>query len=47
MFKTLKETVLVFHVVVPGISDWDKGHKITLFAYNSNNIRDYFWTQAM
>lgn len=46
MFKTLKETVVVFHVVVPVISDQDKGHKMMHFVYNSN-IRGYFWTQAM
>lgn len=47
MFKTLKEMVIVFHMVVPGISDQDKGHKITHFVYNSNNVRGYFWTQAL
>lgn len=36
MFKTLKEMVVVFHVVVPVISDQDKGHKIMHFVYNSN-----------
>lgn len=46
MFKTLKEMVVVFHVVVPVISDQDKGHKMMHFVYNSN-IRGYFWTQAM
>lgn len=44
MFKTLKEMVVVFHMGVPGISGQEKGHKIMHFVFNSNNIRDYFWT---
>lgn len=47
MFKTLKEIVVVFNMMVLGTSGQDKGHKIIHFVsiYDLNNIRDYFWTQ--
>lgn len=47
MFKALKEIVVVFNMMVLGTSGQDKGHKIIHFVsiYDSNHIRDYFWTQ--